>query len=164
MMVVYQLIGFVGTVIVSLSYWQRTKKRILLFQVCSSLFIALHYALLSAFSGAAANVVQVAMLLLFYAREKKNWKASAIIPPFLLLSAAIAYLTYESPITVLPILGLLAGMLPFFQSNRTVIKVCGIVSALLWLVYTVVVRSYSGILTEIIIVVSTFISLFQKKE
>ena len=44
--------------------------------------------------------------------------------------ALIAVVTYETPVTVLPIVASLAALLPFFQSNKRVIQAAGIVSGL----------------------------------
>ena len=42
----------------------------------------------------------------------------------------IAVVTYETPVTVLPIVASLAALLPFFQSRQRVIQAAGIVSGL----------------------------------
>ena len=53
----------------------------------------------------------------------------------------IAVVTYETPVTVLPIVASLAAMLPFFQSRQRVIQVAGIASGLSWLVYVIAVHN-----------------------
>ena len=72
----------------------------------------------------------------------------------------IAVVTYETPVTVLPIV---ASLLPFFQSNKRVIQAAGIVSGLSWLVYVIAVRSYSGMVTESVLTIITAASLLKKE-
>ena len=48
MNVLYQLIGFGALITMGLSYWQKDKRMILLWQVVANLIFAIHYALLHA--------------------------------------------------------------------------------------------------------------------
>ena len=75
----------------------------------------------------------------------------------------IAVVTYETPVTVLPIVASLAALLPFFQSRRRVIQAAGIASGLSWLVYVIAVRSYSGMVTESVLTIITAASLLKKE-
>ena len=75
----------------------------------------------------------------------------------------IAVVTYETPVTVLPIVASLASLLPFFQSNKRLIQAAGIVSGLSWLVYVIAVRSYSGMVTELVLTIITAASLLKKE-
>lgn len=75
----------------------------------------------------------------------------------------IAVVTYETPVTVLPIVASLASLLPFFQSIKRVIQAAGIVSGLSWLVYVIAVRSYSGMVTESVLTIITAASLLKKE-
>lgn len=77
--------------------------------------------------------------------------------------ALIAVVTYETPVTVLPIVASLAALLPFFQSRQRVIQAAGIVSGLSWLVYVIAVRSYSGMVTESVLTIITVASLLKKE-
>ena len=68
-------------------------------------------------------------------------------------------LIHISPLALLPVIASLIGMLPFFQSKETVIKIAAIISDSLWLIYTIAVHSYSGALTNVLLIVTTFGSL-----
>ena len=48
MNVFYQLIGFGALIAMGLSYWQKDKRTILLWQVAANLIFAIHYTLLHA--------------------------------------------------------------------------------------------------------------------
>lgn len=77
--------------------------------------------------------------------------------------ALIAMVTYETPVTLLPIVASLAALLPFFQSRTRVIQAAGIVSGLSWLVYVIAVRSYSGMVTESVLTIITATSMLKKE-
>lgn len=135
MNVLYQLIGFGALITMGLSYWQKDKRMILLWQVVANLIFAIHYALLHAQSGAVCSFFQIIVLILFLLQERFRWNKVATAMPIAAVFLLIAVLTYETPVTLLPILASLVALLPFFQSNKRVIQGAGIVSGLSWLVY-----------------------------
>ena len=137
MNIFYQLIGFGALIAMGLSYWQNDKRTILLWQVVANLIFAIHYTLLHACSGALCSFFQIVVLLLFLLQEKFNWSKLVTAIPIVAVFLLIAVVTYETPVTVLPIVASLAALLPFFQSRRRVIQVAGIASGLSWLVYVV---------------------------
>ena len=141
MNIFYQLIGFGALIAMGLSYWQNDKRTILLWQVVANLIFAIHYTLLHACSGALCSFFQIVVLLLFLLQEKFNWSKLVTAIPIVAVFLLIAVVTYETPVTVLPIVASLAAMLPFFQSRQRVIQVAGIASGLSWLVYVIAVHN-----------------------
>ena len=160
MNIFYQLIGFGALIAMGLSYWQNDKRTILLWQVVAN---PIHYTLLHARSGALCSFFQIVVLLLFLLQEKFNWSRLVTAIPIVAVFLLIAVVTYETPVTVLPIVASLAALLPFFQTRRRVIQMAGIASGLSWLVYVIVVRSYSGMVTESVLTIITAASLLKKE-
>ena len=164
MNIFYQLIGFGALIAMGLSYWQNDKRTILLWQGgVANLIFAIHYTLLHARSGALCSFFQIVVLLLFLLQEKFNWSKLVTAIPIVAVFLLIAVVTYETPVTVLPIVASLAALLPFFQSRQRVIQVAGIASGLSWLVYVIAVRSYSGMVTESVLTIITAASLLKKE-
>ncbi len=163
MNVFYQLIGFGALIAMGLSYWQKDKHTILLWQVAANLIFAIHYTLLHARSGALCSFFQIVVLLLFLLQEKFSWNRLVTAIPIVAVFLLIAVVTYKTPVTLLPIVASLAALLPFFQSNKRVIQAAGIVSGLSWLVYVIAVRSYSGMVTESVLTIITAASLLKRE-
>ena len=157
--VFYQLIGIGALAAMALSFYQKGKRQIMLWQIAAFAFFILHYALIGALSGALCNMVQIISMLLFAARDRFHWPVLAAAIPIFLCYGVLAWHSYESPLALLPVIASLIGMLPFFQSKETVIKIAAIISDSLWLIYTVSVHSYSGTLTNAFLIVSTLGSL-----
>ena len=103
MNIFYQLIGFGALIAMGLSYWQNDKRTILLWQVVANLIFAIHYTLLHARSGALCSFFQIVVLLLFLLQEKFNWSKLVTAIPIVAVFLLIAVVTYETPVTVLPI-------------------------------------------------------------
>lgn len=98
-------------------------------------------------------------MLLFAARDRFHWPVLAAAIPIFLCYGVLGWYSYESPLALLPVIASLIGMLPFFQSKEAVIKIAAIISDSLWLIYTIAVHSYSGALTNVLLIVTTFGSL-----
>ena len=130
---------------------------------CHNLIFALHYVLLHALSGAVCSFFQIIVLLLFLLQERFRWNKIATAMPITAVFLLIAVVTYETPVTLLPILASLVALLPFFQSNKWMIQGAGIVSGLSWLMYVIAVRSYSGMVTESVLTGITAASLMKKE-
>ena len=107
MNIFYQLIGLGALIAMGLSYWQNDKRTILLWQVVANLIFAIHYTLLHARSGALCSFFQIVVLLLFLLQEKFNWSKLVTAIPIVAVFLLIAVVTYETPVTVLPIVCLL---------------------------------------------------------
>ena len=160
MNIFYQLIGLGALAAMALSFYQKGKRQIMLWQLAAFAFFILHYALIGALSGSLCNVVQIISMLLFAARDRFHWPVLAAAVPIFLCYGILAWHSYDSPLALLPVIASLIGMLPFFQSKETVIKIAAILSDSLWLIYTIAVHSYSGTLTNILLILTTAGSLF----
>ena len=160
--IIYQLIGFGALITLGLSFYQKDKKRIMFWQIAAFVIFCTHYALIGARSGALCNLVQIATLILFCLRDRYGWKKAYIAVPILLGYAVIAVVTYESPVSLLSVAASIIGMAPFFQSNKNVIRGAGIASDAVWLGYAIFVRSYSAIITNIVLIAVTFVSFFER--
>ena len=112
MNIFYQLIGFGALIAMGLSYWHNDKRTILLWQVVANLIFAIHYTLLHACSGALCSFFQIVVLLLFLLQEKFNWSKLVTAIPIVAVFLLIAVVTYETPVTVLPIVGGVTAVLP----------------------------------------------------
>lgn len=157
--VFYQLIGLGALAAMALSFYQKGKRQIMVWQMAAFACFILHYGLIGALSGALCNVVQILSMLLFAARDRFHWPVLAAAIPIFLCYGVLGWYSYESPLALLPVIASLIGMLPFFQSKETVIKIAAMISDSLWLIYTLAVHSYSGALTNVLLIVTTFGSL-----
>lgn len=161
MNILYQAIGFGALITLGLSFYQKDKKRIIFWQIAAFAFFFTHYTLIGAKSGAMCNLVQFFTVVLFYFRDKYNWNKLLTAIPIFAGYAAVAFLTYESPQSLVSIVASLIGMLPFFQSNKNVIRAAGIASDVVWFVYAIFVRSYSGLITNIVLIIMTAVSILE---
>ena len=155
-----QIIGFVAWILLGLSYYRKDTDHILVFQVISTILFCLHYFLLGAYSGLLICVYEVIRDYSYYKTDKDNY----IFLGSALVYGVSAYLTFSSLLDLFPYFASLID--GFFLTKKRVIVVFGaIITYTLWLIYDLYALSYSGAITDGIIIVSNiYILLFRKEK
>ena len=104
MNVFYQLIGLGALAAMALSFYQKGKRQIMLWQMAAFACFILHYGLIGALSGSLCNVVQIISMLLFAARDRFHWPVLAAAIPIFLCYGVLGWYSYESPLALLPVI------------------------------------------------------------
>ena len=153
-----QLIGFIAWILLALSYYRKDTNHILVFQIISTILFCVHYFLLEAYSGLLICVYEVIRDYSYYKTDKDNY----IFIGSVVVYAVSAYVTFTSILDLFPYI---ASMIDgFFLTKKRVIVVLGaIVTYTLWLIYDLYAKSYSGAITDGIIILSNlYILIFRK--
>lgn len=100
MNVFYQLIGLGALAAMALSFYQKGKRQIMLWQMAAFACFILHYGLIGALSGSLCNVVQIISMLLFAARDRFHWPVLAAAIPIFLCYGVLGWYSYESPLAL----------------------------------------------------------------
>ena len=75
----------------------------------------------------------------------------------------MSYLSYENIFSIFPVFACLITFISFLNKDENIIRFIGIISAVCWLVYAFIYMSYSAIIFEIIIIISTIIAYIKNK-
>ena len=157
-----QLIGGIGYLLLSLSYLRKEKKQILLMQIISYIFLVIHYYLLDGTNGVLCNLLSLGALITIYLTEKKNPKYK-ILPVFLfiLLILIINIINFQNIFSIFPMIGSIIVIISFLLEEENIIRIIGIIAAICWLIYAIVYKSYSSMIFEIIILINAYTSLIK---
>jgi hypothetical protein len=155
-----QLIGFIAWLLLAFSYYRKDTNHILVFQIISTILFCLHYLLLGAYSGLLICVYEVIRDYAYYKTDQDNY----IFLGSIVVYAISAYVTFTSILDLFPYLASLID--GFFLTKKRVIVVLGaIVTYTLWLIYDLYAKSYSGAITDGIIILSNiYILVFRKDD
>ena len=155
-----QFIGFLAWFLLAVSYYRKDTDRILSVQLVANILFCLHYFLLGAYSGLLICVYDVLRDYLYYKTDKDNY----IFVGSLVIYFISSVLTYTSLLDLFPYLASLID--GFFLTKKRVVVVFGaIITYTLWLLYDLYALSYSGAITDAIIIISNiYILLFRKTE
>ena len=130
-----QGIDIVAWVILFVSYYQKNTNNVILFQIFSTILFILHYWLLGAYSGSLICLFEVFRDCLYC----RTW------------------------IDLFPILSSLIDGYSLTFSHKKIVVIGGFFSYFLWIIYDFFVGSYTGMITDSLIVISNAcILLFNK--
>lgn len=160
-MIYIQLIGFLGFLMYTLSYSRSTYNKVLLYQLTANFAYTVHYFLLGGISAAFVCALDMMKDLVFIKRKKGGYNCAIV---FIILYSLVTYVFYESPASFLPLLGSSVSVLVLVKNDKEWVLKGGIITACLWLPYNIIVHSYSGTISEIIIISSAAINLWNMKK
>ncbi len=144
-----QILGFVAWIILLLSYYGKDTNRILIFQVLGTVLFCLHYYLLGAFSGLLICVLEVIRDYSYYKTDKDNHIFIGSIIVYIVCSI----ITYTSILDLFPyVASTIDGF--FLTKKRKIVVFGAMVTYTLWFIYDLYAKSYSGAITDMIIIIS----------
>lgn len=162
--IIAQIVGAVAYSLLGISFYKKNKKEILFLQLFSYLGFIIHYYLLDAKTGAVCNALGFVALILLYLfsddQKKKTILVILLIPILFLMS----YFSYQNIFSIFPVIACLVTFISFLSKNENIIRFIGIVSAVLWLVYAVIIKSYVAIIFEVLLVIATIIAFIKNKK
>ena len=154
-----QCIGFVAMALALFMYTFHSRKKILIAKMGVDALWVIHYLLLGALSGAVINAINVTRESVFYHKEKK-WGSFVIWPILFVLANAIStVLTWQGPISLLPLIGSSLNVLALWCASPKWMRILTIPALTLWEIYSVCVMSLSSILVNIFSILSAVYGL-----
>ena len=152
--IVAQIFGFVAMGIGLCMFAFHERKKILLFKMFANLTWVMHYALLGAASGAAANAINAVREGVFYHKEKK-WASYIFWPIFFVgVNAVSVVLTWQGPISLLPTVGSTVNIIALWCSSTKRLRLLALPAQTLWLIYSIAVSSIPSTLFNSFSIVS----------
>ena len=150
-----QLIGIAAWIMLGLSYYRKDTDKILVFQIIGTLLYCVHYGLLSAWSGLFICAFETIFDFGYYKTDKDKYIYMASIP----IRIIGGMIGFSSLIDVLPITTSLTDGYTLTKKKKVVV-VGAVISYTMWVIYDIFVMSYSGAITDGLIVLSNLSILF----
>ena len=155
-----QIIGFIAFGFSLLAYHKNKKNKILSTMIISNILNLIHYLLLGATSGCITKVLAIVRDI-FIINKEKNKKLSSIyfLVLFIFIYIIISIYTYTNIISFLPLLSAIIYIIVIWNGNEFNIKKITLFCYFLWLIYNIFVLSISGIISNIISILSVLIAI-----
>lgn len=161
-----QIIGVIAILLWIFSVQQKKEHKILFLQTLANLMYTIQYYLLGVFTAATMNLVSCGRCYLFY----KKRKAGKNIPKmelfiFLLCLIILGIITYESPLSLIPIIITIFYTVSAYLKNAIWLRIIFLSAAFVWIFYNYTVGAYVCIIGNVLEIISGSISLvrFHKK-
>lgn len=144
-----QIIGLVAWLFLLLSYHRKDTNKILVFQIIGTVLYCIHYGLLGAYSGLFICAFETFFDYGYYKTDKDKYIYMASIP-IRIIGGLIGFKTL---VDVLPITASLTDGYTLTKKKKIVV-IGAIISYTMWVIYDLFVMSYSGAITDGLIVLS----------
>ena len=159
-----EIFGVLGIIVNFLIYQQRDRKKLLRVKLLSDLTWAVHYGLLTAFSGMAVTLVGAARETTFILTDDKEKGRKYFLVGFAVIAIVTSALSMKDWFGLLPALASLIAVFSYWQQNPRVTKILGLPISSTMLIYDIVRLSYMGIVNEIFTVISIAITLILNRK
>ncbi len=156
--IIVQLIGIIAWVLLVISYYKKDVNEILSIHIIAGCLYVFHYYFLDAYSGAIICLFEVLRDYGYYKTDLDRYIYIGSIPIY----AILGFINFKSITSLLPVCsGLIDGYV--LTKNKKIVVMGAIVSYIFWVIYNYSVKSYSGVITEGILVLSNLsILIFNK--
>jgi hypothetical protein len=156
-----QAIGFVALILSIISY-QSNRYRILMSVRAASEFVfSIHFLLLRVFSGSALQLIGGIRNLVFIRLENKKKRMPLAIIVFCILFTCAGIITWEGPISLLPIIAKNVSTIAYAMNNTRKIRLIEFPTYGLWLFYNIESGSIAGAINASLSLVSIAIAIIR---
>lgn len=161
MQLISQIIGFVGAIIIVIGMQQKQYKHIVMCKIGSSFFAAVHYLLLGGYTGMMVNFASCLTNYCYYHRVKKGKSNVPFQIVFTIMFVALGLLSWHGPISIFVVLAKLISSVALGINNPRTIRILNLISNPCWLVYNIYMGSFSGMLTDSLVIASVVIAIIR---
>ena len=155
-----QLIGLLAFCILVLSFYKKKESMILTYQITANFAYSVHYFLLGGIAGALTSFIGIFRNILFIKLKNNKVILGSI---FILLYLIITIIFYEDFYSIFPMIANSSYLISMINGSRKSLLIGGILNSSFWLLYSIFVSSYAGMVTESIIIISNSIHLINIK-
>ena len=161
--IIANLFGVLSTLCFIISFQIRSNRALYVIQAIANVFYGLQFYLLGATGGLFNMGLQIARnLLLLKIEDWKwlQWKGCAFV--FCIPSLIYMIVNWHGPIDILPFIAFAVGTLAYWTNSAKMFRLSEIVCVSpAWLLYDFLEGAYGGMLTELVILGSVFVSIFR---
>ncbi len=161
MFYIAQALGVIALVIAILSFQQNAQKKIVTLQMISSVFFCIHFCMLGATLGGLLNGIGIVRAAIFRNRDRKWASHIGWFFLFCILFCLVGILSWDGPISLLPILSMILTTIAFWIKNPGIVRAVSAPASPLWFVYNWFYASYPGMLTEAFVFSSILAAVYR---
>lgn len=158
------LLGGCGILANFLIYQQKDRETLLLTKLIADCLWTAHYALLGAWSGCAVCGIGIIRESIFLNAHKKWASGKKWLLLFLILSIFSAIVTWKNPFSLLPAIASALSVFSFWKGEPKLTKYLSFPISACFMTYNIACLSYTGIINETFVLISTVIGVIQMKK
>ncbi|MBE6607026.1 MAG: YgjV family protein [Ruminococcaceae bacterium] len=166
--IIPQIIGLLAVTTFLLSYQQKKRKNIILFNVISRCLYILQYVLLGAFAGAILDILGAVSSVIAGKKHTEFIKKHTVLVLMLInvciviIGSAIAIIN-QSWIDLFSIAGVLLHTSAFWISREKTIRLVSLLGSPFWFIYNFLSQAYGSAIGDILTMCSIIIAMIRYK-
>lgn len=156
-----QIIGFFASSFIVLSFQAKKRKHILYTLMVGQVLFCIHFFMIGAYTGSALNLLSVFRSFVF-SQNKKKWASKIFwLYNFIVLFWVTGFLSWEGYISLLPTVGMTIISFALWNKNEKKVRKLSLFARPFWFTYVLISKSYAGIITEILLLISIIIGIIR---
>ena len=163
LIVIAQIIGLLAVATFLLSYQQKKRKNIILWNVTSRVLYIIQYLVLGAYEGAVLDILGTVSSVAAQKKDKeiirKNFKLVIVLIDFIIVAAGLAL--YENVFSLFPIAGVLLHTSAFWLNDEKIIRRVSFIGSPFWLVYNLSSLAYGSAIGDLLTMVSIGVAIYR---
>ena len=163
LIVIAQIIGLLAVATFLLSYQQKKRKNIILWNVTSRVLYILQYLVLGAYEGAVLDILGTVSSVAAQKKDKeiirKNLKLVIVLIDFIIVAAGLAL--YENIFSLFPIAGVLLHTSAFWLNDEKIIRRVSFIGSPFWLEYNLSSLAYGSAIGNLLTLVSIGVAIYR---
>jgi inner membrane protein len=157
-----QLLGWVAAVFVIISFQGSNLKRLIVLQLTGYLFLATHFILLGATTGAVMTIIGIIRLgVAVYIQKHPEYRRYYLV--FIPIILIACWITATGPESLLPAVGYLLGTMAIYQQKLMTTRILFLSAHPFWLAYNFLVGSQGGVAMECFNIISSSTAIVRER-
>lgn len=157
--ILVQGVGALGILASVISFQCKSHRSIVTFRTANELLFAIQYFLLGAYTGMAMNLIGCVRNTGFTEMVKREKKTTGVCVAFSALFLIITAATWAGPKSILVGAAKVVSTFAYGNKNPKVVRGLTFFTSASWLVYNWFVRSYAGVLCEVLTLSSVIVGI-----
>ena len=163
MILLAQIIGVFAVITFLLSYQQKKRKNIIVWNATSRILYILQYLILGAFEGAVLDILGTVSSVAAQKKDSKIIKKNLI---FFIIGINLLILTaglflYENIFSLFPIVGVILHTSAFWITEEKIIRRVSFIGSPFWLVYNLASLAYGSAIGDILSMISIETAIYR---
>lgn len=156
-----QVSGIIAMVLIIVSYQQRTRFRILMFQIAANLFFIISYFLLKAYTGSAMSFLSLSRSVVFSVLLGRNKDNTVWLIVFILAFVIAGILTWSGIASLFAMIASLIVTVALHTNDKRRMRLLLLLCPVFYFVYNFINRSYGGMGTDLFGIASAAIAIWR---
>lgn len=156
-----QIIGYVGTCVLFMSYQMPKKRMIVALQVVSISIFTIHFSILGAWTGALMNAIALEKTVLYLFENEKWFKNKLFTIVFTIAVLVTGILTWDDWASVLPLIAMIINTLAYNLKKERHFRLGMFPCSPLWMAYAIHTGSIPALIGEILTTTSTIVAIIR---